>query len=199
MTEVSGTNVTSKSLAAPFVCLTLSALRSYASKNSQDRCFPRRKWYMRGCVCALLWREWNWKDHYKTSQCPFLYLTVTRIWNANNFLRTFKRNCLFPEPSNNFVQLETNENLALPPLSMARRSQGSRGWGHLGFTQLSSPHWGLRKAEDESLGYIRWRACLLCANDGAWWRPVFGQHAFSFPHTFAITITACSGKDVVER
>lgn len=123
----------------------------------------------------------------------YLFNRVTRIWNANNFLRTFKRN-LFPESSNNFVQLETNENLALPPMSMARCSQGSRGWAHLGFTQLSSPHWGLRKAEDESLGYIRWRACLLCANDGAWWRPVFGQHAFSFPHTFVITITACSRK-----
>lgn len=43
VTEVSGTNVTSKRLAAPFVRLTLFALRSCASKNSQDRCFPRRK------------------------------------------------------------------------------------------------------------------------------------------------------------
>lgn len=43
VTEVSGTNVTSKRLTAPFVRLTLFALRSCASKNSEDRSFPRRQ------------------------------------------------------------------------------------------------------------------------------------------------------------
>lgn len=154
--------------------------------------FPKKKMIYAGlCMCSPV--------EIVELERPLQNIAMPRIWNTNNFLRTFKRKCLFPESSNNFVQLETNENLALPPLSMARCSQGSRGWAHLGFTKLSSPHWGLRKVEDESLGYIRWRACLLCANDGAWWRPVFGQHAFSFPHTFVIIITACSGKDVVER
>lgn len=43
VTEVSGTNVTSKRVTAPFVCSTLCRLGSCTTKNSQDRCFPRRR------------------------------------------------------------------------------------------------------------------------------------------------------------
>ena len=104
VTEVSGTNVTSKRVTAPFVCSTLCMLRGCTAKNSWDRCFPRRRNFLSSNVyegvCVLLGRSWNRRDpsfnewvakHRKLLIFLFIYLiqrlyTILKI-RFSGFLR----------------------------------------------------------------------------------------------------------------